>query len=300
MAADLEIRLAAFKWLQEQTEIHGDVLPRSSLLAGFMFRENRVPLVSPQGIFKPALMDLPLTITTTPNSPYRDRYTNGNFLHYKYRGQDPGHPDNIGLRQVMQKQLPLIYFFGLVPGRYLAIWPVFIIDDNPRELTFTVAVEDLTLFDAVDYDRKQVSEEDLGRRAYLTTTTKIRLHQRSFREKVLQAYRTQCAFCRLRHRELLDAAHIIPDREEQSTSTVNNGLSLCKLHHAAYDSLILGISPDYILVVRDDVLDEEDGPTLRYGLQGLNQQNLILPSRPSDWPSRDALDWKYQKFLQAA
>ena len=29
-----------------------------------------------------------------------------------------------------------------------------------------------------------------------------------FREKVLAAYHSQCAFCRLRHRELLDAAQL--------------------------------------------------------------------------------------------
>jgi putative restriction endonuclease len=295
---DLDIRLAAFQWLQEQVDIHGDVLPRASLQQGFTFRGKRVPLVSPQGIFKPKVMDFPLTITTTPKSPYRDRYSNGNFLYYKYRGKNPEHPDNVGLRRVMEKQLPLAYFYGLVPGRYLAIWPVFIIRDDPQNLTFTIAVEDLALYDIDAQDRGGVSEEDLGRRAYLTTTTRVRLHQRSFREKVLQAYRSQCAFCRLRHRELLDAAHIIPDRDPRGKSSVDNGLSLCKLHHAAFDSFILGVSPDYVIRVREDVLEEEDGPTLKFGLQGLHGRSIILPGREADWPNPEALDWKYQKFLE--
>jgi putative restriction endonuclease len=279
-------------------EIHGDVLPRSLLQEGFQFRGQRVPLVSPQGIFKPKIMDLPLTITTTPNSPYQDQYAEGGYLHYKYRGTDPAHPDNVGLRKVMQQQKPLAYFHGIVPGKYLAVWPVFIVGDDPQDLTFTVAVDDLTTYDFEEEKDKKFSENVAGRRAYITTTTKVRLHQRVFREKVLEAYRSQCSFCRLKHRELLDAAHIIPDRESGSEVTINNGLSLCKLHHAAFDSFILGVTPDYVIEVRKDVLEEEDGPTLKYGLQGLHGSKINLPRRKTDWPDRDALGWKYHQYLE--
>lgn len=298
MNADFEIRLAAFQWLKEQVDIHGDVLPRTLLQEGFYFQGFRIPMVSPQGIFKPKIMDLPLTITTTPNSPYQDDYSRGGFLHYMYRGENPLHPDNVGLRKTMEGQVPLIYFHGILPGKYLALWPVFIIQDEPIKLTFTVVLEDIASFELTTIKNQAVSEEVMGRRAYLTTTAKVRLHQRSFREKVLEAYLSQCAFCKLRHRELLDAAHIIPDHEPQGRSSVDNGLSLCKLHHAAFDRFILGVSPDYKIHVRKDVMEEEDGPTLRYGLQELNGSILILPRKKSDWPNRDALDWKYQKFIQ--
>ncbi|TFH46735.1 MAG: hypothetical protein E4G94_01800 [ANME-2 cluster archaeon] len=60
------------------------------------------------------------------------------------------------------------------------------------------------------------------------------LHQRGFRERVLLAYHTQCSFCRIKHAELLDAAHIIPDSEPKSLPVVPNGISLCKLHHAGF------------------------------------------------------------------
>ena len=93
------------------------------------------------------------------------------------------------------------------------------------------------------------SDHDIPRRAYITTTVRQRLHQRGFRERVLHAYREQCALCRLRHTELLDAAHIITDREEEGTPQVSNGLSLCKLHHAAFDRFLLGITPDYTIPV---------------------------------------------------
>ncbi len=46
-----------------------------------------------------------------------------------------------------------------------------------------------------------LSENDMARRAYITSTIKIRSHQRSFREKVIHAYQSQCAFCKLRYAE---------------------------------------------------------------------------------------------------
>lgn len=299
MENDLRIRLAAFDWIKNQVEIHGDVLPRDLLQQGFIFEGQRVPLVAPQGIFKPRIMDLPLSITTSPNSPYEDSFSRDEYLLYKYRGTDPAHRDNVGLREVFIKQKPLAYFHGVMPGKYLAVWPVFIIADDPSGLVFSVAVDDLASFEVENKEHHLVAEDQVGRRAYITSTTKVRLHQRTFREKVLEAYRSQCAFCRLRHRELLDAAHIIPDYEPSSRPSVDNGLSLCKLHHAAFDSFIVGLSPDYEIIVREDILEEIDGPLLEHGLQALNGIQIILPERQQDWPDQEALEWKYQRFLEA-
>jgi len=51
---DLEVRLAAFAWLAEETAVRGEVLPWSVLLEGFRHGGDRVPLVSMQGIFTPS------------------------------------------------------------------------------------------------------------------------------------------------------------------------------------------------------------------------------------------------------
>ena len=62
---DARVRAAAFGWLSEQVERQGDVLPRTLLAKGFLLDGVRVPLVGPQGIFKPqALRGAPLSITT--------------------------------------------------------------------------------------------------------------------------------------------------------------------------------------------------------------------------------------------
>ncbi len=73
--ADSPIRLAAFAFLAEQVRFHGDnVLPRTLLAGGFDFEGRRVPLMGPQGIFKPAVLaDMPLSITSVPVVEGRER-----------------------------------------------------------------------------------------------------------------------------------------------------------------------------------------------------------------------------------
>jgi putative restriction endonuclease len=64
---DQRVRLAAFAFLERLQQTHGGTLPYAPLLAGFDFEARRVPLLAPQGTFKPAVLDLPLSITTTPH-----------------------------------------------------------------------------------------------------------------------------------------------------------------------------------------------------------------------------------------
>jgi putative restriction endonuclease len=294
---DDAIRLFAFNWLTDQIKIHGKVLPRILLEKGFIFENQQIILIGPRGIWKPKMMELPLTITTIYESRYNDGFIKEGLIRYSYRGQNPNHPDNFGLRKIWQLKKPLIYFVAVAPGRYYAEFPVFIINDNPAALTFTVQVDEMNALNQVT--SLEDTDATYWRRAYLTTTTKIRVHQRSFRERVLIAYQTQCTFCRLRHNELLDGAHIISDGEEKGDPIVPNGLALCKIHHAAFDSNIIGVTPDYDLHVREDILHEIDGPMLKYGLQSLQGNKLILPNHRRDFPDKERLEYRYDQFRKA-
>lgn len=295
------VRASAFAWLNDQVARHGDVLPRNVLEQGFQFEGQSVPLLGPQGIFKPRILtDGPLSITTAPGGPYDDSIGPDGLLRYRYRGDNTNHRDNVGLRAAMSARLPLVYFHGLVPGKYLAAWPVFVVGDEPGNLTFSVAVDDaqhLGLAEAAAPILANSVPDDLRRR-YATAAVKVRLHQRTFRERVLEAYRRQCAFCNFRHEEMLDAAHIVPDAHPDGEPLVRNGLSLCTLHHAAFDRSFVGVRPDYVLEVRRDLLDEEDGPTL-VGIQSLHGKRILLPAALSQRPDPASLALRYELFLKA-
>jgi putative restriction endonuclease len=297
--ADAAVRLAAFEFLDDLTQVHGDALPRNALSTGFPFEGRRVPLLGPQGIFKPAVMsDMPLSITTTPiikgkTRPYEDQVTDDGLIAYRYRGTDPGHHENAGLRRALKSQTPLIYFYGLVPGQYAASWPVYIVNDDPGSLTFTVAVD---MPEAVL--AQPTSELDRAfERRYATRIQLVRLHQASFRQRVIRAYREACAVCRLRHQELLDAAHILPDTSGGDPS-VTNGLALCKLHHAAFDRNIMGVRPDLVVEISTALLNEIDGPMLVHGLQGFHGSSLIVPHAAAQQPDPAFLEERYEVFRQ--
>ena len=300
---DDEPRSSAFAWLKEQSAIHGEVLPREVLAAGFEFSGIRITLVGPSGIWRPHHFAVPLSITSTSNSPYDDGFTDAGLLNYRYRGNDPNHRDNVGLREAWRTRTPLIYFHGVVPGRYVAVWPVFVYEDRPEELCCLVAIDPAYAFG--QSAEKTTSGAELGQessvsvRRYVAAVTKRRLHQSFFRERVILAYSETCSLCRLHHRELLDAAHIIPDTEPSGDPIVPNGLSLCKIHHAAFDQNILGVSPDYRVFVRQDVLEETDGPMLMHGLQELHGSKIYLPSRKADLPDPERLGKRFERFRMA-
>lgn len=235
---DALVRKATFDWLSMETAKHGDVLPFKLLAQGFDYQGQRVPLLGPQGIFKPqVLREAPLTITTVYGGPYDDSFSGDGLLEYRYRARGgPTHRDNEGLRVAMARRLPLDYFHGVIEARYLAVWPVFVVRDDAASQTFRIAVDDsrhLNLPIAGSGVATGDEAED-ARRRYSTAVVRVRLHQRGFRERVLTAYRHQCAFCRLRHQELLDAAHLIPDADPTGDPLVKNGVALCALHHAAF------------------------------------------------------------------
>jgi putative restriction endonuclease len=300
--SDLRVRLAAFAFLDEQRKLSLDLLERRVLQQGFDLDGQRVPLQAPQGIFKPRVCRFPLSITTVPVTegrprPYDDIFGADGLLRYRYRGTDPNHPDNAGLREAMRRGVPLVYFHGIVEGKYEAEYPVFIVGDDAASLTFTVSVDErrFASLGTVADD----AETDIRRR-YVTRAVRQRLHQQEFRERVLEAYQRHCAICRLKREQLLEAAHIVADAEELGAPVVPNGIALCALHHAAFDAHLIAVRPDYQIEIRRDVLEESDGPMLIHGLQGFHGQRIRLPAREGLRPRPSLLEARYELFRRAA
>ena len=288
------MRQAAMDWLTA----HGSGTVDYAFTTTFEFEGRRIPLMDRQrGIRKPAGFDAALAIRTTytpPNQvpPYNDSIGPDGLQRYKYRGDDPNHPENVALRRAWDQNLPLIWFVGIGPGVYEPIYPVWIVGDDPEKLEFALALDRGQRF------VKAGEELDQDSRQYVERLTKQRLHQRVFRSQVLLAYESHCAICNLGHGSLLDAAHIIADGRPHGEPVVTNGLTLCKIHHAAFDSSILGIRPDLTLHIRQDILEEKDGPMLRHGLQDMHNQRLMkVPTARAARPDAERLDERYAEFL---
>jgi putative restriction endonuclease len=306
-AADQSVRTRAFSFLAQLSQIHPNGIPWSVLLAGFKFEGRRVPLASQQGIFKPAVCRLPLSMRTAPiiegrTRPYEDEQDSEGLILYKYRGTDRAHPENEGLREAMRTRTPLVYLYGLAPGWYSAEWPAYVVHDDPAALTFTVEIGLPEALSGPLSGATIAGEAELeDTRRWVTRQSVVRLHQKSFRLRVLDAYHGRCAICRLGHEELLQAAHILPDGHPRGMPIVPNGLTLCGLHHAAFDAHVLGVSPDLEVEVREDVLEEDDGPMFVHGLQGFHGRRVAhLPRSPKLRPGREFLAERYEMFRKAS
>lgn len=293
------LRAVVFARVGQLRDIYGGRIPRAELMRHVTIDDVAVPIWNYQkGIFKPAALGrdgAALSVQTSADSPYADEHDPdaGHFI-YKYRGTDAAHPDNVALRRAWTDQRPLLYLVAVDPGFYDAVFPVYVAGDDPGRLQFQLTA-DIQSAIGTAADPLVV----VGRRAYATRAVMQRLHQQEFRRVVLRAYNDQCAICRLKHLELLDAAHILADRHPKGEPVVTNGLGLCKIHHSAYDANILGIDPDARVHIRADILDEIDGPMLKHGLQELNASALILPRNPADRPNRDFLAERFERFHAA-
>jgi putative restriction endonuclease len=294
--SDEALRTSCFGQLAILAAEFGEDIPYlGGLDRGFSYRGERVPFLNrQQGIFRARAQTGPaaLSIQTSFNSPYRDRATPDGIV-YAYRGTDPDHRDNRALRAAFELGVPIVYFVSTRLGYYKPIFPCFVVADDRQSLS--VRIEPGAMLGPVD-EQEPVRIADPIERRYVVRQTNLRVHQRRFRGHVLPAYRDQCAICLLKEVRLLDAAHIIGDLEEQGDAVVSNGVSLCSIHHRAFDQHLIGVDADYMVKVSARLLDDEDGPMLAL-LKGCHAQPLSVPRPASLRPDRERLAARFEQFL---
>jgi hypothetical protein len=78
-------------------------------------------------------------------------------------------------------------------------------------------------------------------------------------------------------------------------TVISDGLSLCSIHHRAFDQNPVGVSPDHTVHVSRRLLDEEDGPMRR-----LLKQSIEVPRRRVWHPDRERLSERFERFRPAA
>jgi putative restriction endonuclease len=222
-------------------------------------------------------------------------YSGEDQLDYAFMGIDPAAPDNVWLREATERQIPLIYFLGVSPGRYQAIIPTFILDWDARRLAVRIAFGELAGATAT------ATAPDPIERRYALRLVKQRLHQASFRDSVLAAYDHRCAISNLPDDHLLDAAHIMADAHELlGQPVVANGIALSKIHHAAFDNHLIGIDPDGRVHVSERLLRLHDGPLLEQSLKAAAGALIRLPRGERYHPDRDRLAARFEHFKRVA
>ncbi|PJI95132.1 HNH endonuclease [Luteimicrobium subarcticum] len=292
-ALEAALRRRIIDWVMDRADANGGFLRREELLS-FRIDGEKLPIIDySRGIRNPASFGSTLSIVSTPHGPYDDAESEDGLLHYSYRDGDPWSGDNRKLRNALTTRMPLILFRKEVANIYTPVAPVYVVDDYPEVRQFVIALDESFTF------IPEPGHLTVPQKEYALRLSKQRLHQPIFRTRVLRAYAIQCAVCQLKHGSLLDAAHILPDSDERGIPAVTNGLALCKIHHAAYDQNMMGITPDHRVEIALDLLAEIDGPMLKHGLQEMHGRTINVPRRRDDQPSADHLAERYAQFAAA-
>lgn len=294
---DDDVRGSCFASLDVLCATFGEDVPyRGGLDRGFPFRGRRVPFLSyMKGIYRSAAQTGPaaLSINTSSESPYDDEETEEGVL-YAYREGSIDQSDNRALRAAFELAVPLVYFVGTRPGWYKPFFPCYVVGDDPASRH--VLVTRGQMVGALD-EREPVLAEDPLERRYAVREMRVRVHQARFRGRVLPAYRSQCTICRLKEIRLLDAAHIVADVRAGGEPVVTNGVSLCAIHHRAFDQDLVGIAPDYTVRVAPRLLEDDDGPMLEL-LKGFERKTIELPVAKRSRPDPERLAIRFEQFLQ--
>jgi putative restriction endonuclease len=122
----------------------------------------------------------------------------------------------------------------------------------------------------------------------------------AFRKNVVSVYDYRCAFCRLKiisslSQNIVDGAHIKPFSQFYD-DRIDNGMSLCKNHHWAFDRGWFAVNEDYKIKVSQTI--KEESPHTK-PMQDFDGEELYLPSHESYFPRIEAIQWHYQNtFIQ--
>jgi putative restriction endonuclease len=293
---DEGLRISCFASLDVLSAKHGEDIPYvGGLDQGFPFRGRRVPFLQKfKGIHRAAAQEGPaaLSIMTPASSPYDDEEVADGFL-YAYRAGSIDQGDNKALRAAYAQQTPIVYFVATRPGWYKPLYPCYVIADDP--MARRVLVSPGRMMGPID-EREPALVDDPLERVYAVRETRVRLHQARFRGQVLVAYSSRCTICRLKETRLLDAAHIVGDLERTGDPYITNGLSLCSIHHRAFDQDLVGIAADYKVHVSRRLLDDDDGPMLDL-LKTFHAKPIELPAKQAWRPDRDRLALRFERFV---
>jgi putative restriction endonuclease len=230
---------------------------------------------------------------STLGSHYEDELLEeANTVRYDYAPPSREH-ENRGLKEVMAAGKPVILLKQVKSKprpEYMVVAPLYVedFDDLRRQFTLTTKA-DLAL--PTHTPTGHVVREI--QRAYGETTVRTRLHQAYFRRDVLTVYKNRCCVCELRVRPLLQGAHIVPDSAAEGIASVKNGLSLCSLHHAAYDRNILRIRPDYVIKVEKEWIAHVD-QFARIALDEFDGKPIVLPSEAAHRPNPILLESRFR------
>ncbi len=183
-------------------------------------------------------------------------------------------------REILRKTLIDKYFLGLK-------------DEIQRVISEEQQISGFSkeLLDYVQHDFSTELEEPIE--------SEKKIREPGFRRTIMRIYDYTCAVCKLQiltlnGESVTEAAHIIPFNKSNNDD-VRNGISLCKLHHWAFDKYLISVDESYNVIVSE--LMTEQGPT-EWMLKTLYGKTILLPAQKELYPDQSALGWHRERVFK--
>lgn len=124
---------------------------------------------------------------------------------------------------------------------------------------------------------------------------RLRVNQNFFREAVLTAYLNQCCITGISNTVLLEACHISGWADDANNRTnPKNGLCMNPLFHRAYDKYLIAVTPDYKIIVSEQMLSSAKDESFLSYIRSIQGRNIIMPEKFS--PDKDLLAKHYEQY----
>lgn len=185
---------------------------------------------------------------------------------------------------------------GLTHGAKMEqeVWEEFY--DNPERLAF----ESERLI--AKFSNKNIEEvnnidiTDLPQGVERETVIKQRVNQSFFRSAVMSSYNYRCCISGVGNLQLLEACHIVDWATDVANRTnPKNGLCLNSFFHRAYDQHLIAITPDYKVILAEELIAKTVNVAFKTYLEAINGSLIALPDKFK--PQRDLLELHYKAFL---
>lgn len=167
--------------------------------------------------------------------------------------------------------------------------------DNPEKLAYESekiiselkhqSIEESTIVDLSDFP------EGIERTAFV----RQRVNQQFFRDAVLCSYENRCCITGVNIPSLLEACHISSWKDDVKNRTnPKNGLCMNILFHRAFDKYLMTVTPDYNILISEQMIDGTQEEVFRNYLQKLTGTPIRLPEKFS--PDKEFLSRHYERY----
>lgn len=224
-------------------------------------KDNKI-VVTQRGIFAPTVKGLDERVAKTllsTGTVYKD-VTDGDYIVYDFpdtKNKKADENEIYSMRSAMNYGLPFFVVFGnkqVGKNRRMMAGMVNGIDEESK--TFLVKLYS-EFPDNISETKKSVFKKQLepfhlyenGKRVSKTTVPS-RPNQGKFHFDVISLYGLECAVCGIKHKPIIEAAHILP-KANHGSDHPENGIPLCANHHELFDNHWFTIDTNKQVIVAD-------------------------------------------------